>query len=163
MIFIHFLISLRLTHLLHSSSILCSILLISLIQCFSRFIPSAFISYHPHPAHNIAKLLFSAMATYQWLPTYLSLMVTFAYSQFLPWREITDYSFKIKIRIRHSFVQNVAVTLVWPSRACMICCPGLQFDISYHPFSLFRLLQVHFRAFALAWNHLYLDKLWFPC
>ena len=44
-----------------------------------------FLSSSPLPC---AKLLFSAMATCQWLPTYLSLMVTFAYSQFLPWREI---------------------------------------------------------------------------
>ena len=62
------------------------ILFISLIL-FSRFIPSAFISYHPHSC-PVLNYCFLPLATYQWLPTYLSPIVTFAYSQFLPWREI---------------------------------------------------------------------------
>ena len=62
------------------------ILFISLIL-FSRFIPSAFISYHPH-SRPVLNYWVLPLATYQWLPTYLSPVVTFAYSQFLPWREV---------------------------------------------------------------------------
>ena len=45
------------------------------------------ISYHPH-SRPVLNYWVLPLATYQWLPTYLSPVVTFAYSQFLPWREV---------------------------------------------------------------------------
>lgn len=102
-----------------------------------------------------AKLLFSPIG--HLVPCFHFCLSTVSFLQ-----RNKNYSFKIKIRTSHSIAQNLPVTLVWPSRPCMICSLAhtlmtfsTTLSLAYSTVST----GSYLRAFALAWNPLYLDKL----